>query len=45
MSRLPPADRTELSFHEDKFQKLEDSIGFIPQGLLVMGRKPEMLSA
>ena len=45
MSRLPPADRTELSFHEDKFKKLEDSIGFIPQGLLVMGRKPEMLSA
>lgn len=45
MSRLPPADRTDLAFHEDKFQKLEDAIGFIPQGLLVMGRKPEMLSA
>lgn len=45
MSRLPPADRAGLSFHEDKFQKLEDAIGFIPQGLLVMGRKPEMLSA
>ena len=45
MSRLPPADRADLSFHEDKFRKLEDAIGFIPQGLLVMGRKPEMLSA
>jgi uncharacterized peroxidase-related enzyme len=44
MSRLPPADRADLSFHEDKFRKLEDAIGFIPQGLLVMGRKPEMLS-
>jgi uncharacterized peroxidase-related enzyme len=45
MSRLPPAHRTDLGFHEDKFQKLGDSIGFIPQGLLVMGRKPAMLSA
>ena len=45
MSRLPPADRADLSFHEDKFHKLEETIGFIPQGLLVMGRKPEMLSA
>jgi uncharacterized peroxidase-related enzyme len=45
VSRMPPADRTDLSFHEDKFQKLEDAIGFIPRGLLVMGRKPEMLSA
>ena len=45
MSRLPPADRADLSFHEDKFRKLEDTIGFIPQGLLVMGRQPKMLSA
>ncbi len=43
MPRLPPADRVDLSFHEDSFHKLEDAIGFIPQGLLVMGRKPEML--
>ena len=45
MSRLPPADRTDLDFHEDKFRTLEDAIGFIPQGLLVMGRQPKMLSA
>ncbi|MDC0033080.1 carboxymuconolactone decarboxylase family protein [Alphaproteobacteria bacterium] len=45
MSRLPPADRTALSYHEDKFKKLEQSIGFIPQGLLVMGSKPAMLTA
>ena len=44
MSRLTPADRTDLGFHEGKFQKLENAIGFIPQGLFVMGRKPEMLS-
>ena len=44
MTRLPPADRSELEFHEDKFRKLENAIGFIPQGLFVMGRKPEMLS-
>ena len=44
MSRLSPANRTDLSFHEDKFRKLEEAIGFVPQGLLVMGRKPAMLS-
>ena len=44
MSRLPPANRSDLGFHEEKFRKLEEAIGFIPQGLLVMGRKPEMLS-
>lgn len=44
MTRLPPAARSELTFHEDEFQKLEQAIGFIPHGLLVMGRKPEMLS-
>jgi uncharacterized peroxidase-related enzyme len=44
MPRLQPADRHDLDFHEDKFQKLENAIGFIPQGLMVMGRKPEMLT-
>jgi uncharacterized peroxidase-related enzyme len=44
MPRLPPANRSDLEFHESKFHKLEEAIGFVPEGLLVMGRKPAMLS-
>lgn len=45
MSRVPNCDREDLPEFEEIFAGLEKAIGFIPGGLLVMGRNPAMLGA
>lgn len=45
MSRVTPCNREDLPEFEEIFIGLEKAIGFIPGGLLVMGRNPSMLGA
>lgn len=45
MSRLAACSREKLVEFEDAFAGLEKAIGFVPAGLLVMGRNPAMLAA
>lgn len=45
MSRVTACRREDLPEFEEIFAGLEKAIGFIPGGLLVMGRNPAMLGA
>ena len=45
MSRVTPYRREDLPEFEEVFAGLEKAIGFVPGGLLVMGRNPAMLGA
>jgi uncharacterized peroxidase-related enzyme len=45
MARVEPIDRSELSEFEPFFGIVEQVMGFVPNSMLTMGRKPELLRA
>jgi len=45
MARIQPLAREELAEFEPFFELVEDSMGFVPQSLFAMGRRPELLRA
>ena len=45
MSRVRPLAREELAEFEEFFKLIEDTMGFVPNSMLTMGRSPEILRA
>src|SRR5262245_53568473 len=45
VAHVQPLDRGELSEFEPYFQEFEGWMGYVPNTLLTMGRRPEILSA
>jgi len=45
MPRVDPLPRQDLRDFEPLFAMIEDSVGFVPNSLLTMGRWPELLQA
>ncbi len=45
MSRVQPLAREELAEFEEFFKLIEDTMGFVPNSMLTMGRSPEILRA
>ncbi len=45
MSRVQPLVREELAEFEEFFKLIEDTMGFVPNSMLTMGRSPEILRA
>jgi len=45
MARLDPLDRQDLPEHKGLFELVEHVMGFVPNSMLTMARKPEMLNA
>jgi uncharacterized peroxidase-related enzyme len=43
MARVAPLDRGKLSEFEDFFERAEQALGFVPNSMLTMGRRPEIL--
>jgi uncharacterized peroxidase-related enzyme len=42
---LPPLTRAELAEYELSLRRVESAMGFLPNSLLTMGRRPEILNA
>jgi uncharacterized peroxidase-related enzyme len=45
MARIPPLTREEASKLDDAFEPVEERMGFLPNSLLTMARRPEVLRA
>ena len=45
MARVPPLQREDVPELEDAFQPVEERMGFLPNSLLTMARRPEILRA
>jgi uncharacterized peroxidase-related enzyme len=45
MARVPPLRREDVPEFEDAFRPVEDRMGFLPNSLLTMARRPELLRA
>jgi uncharacterized peroxidase-related enzyme len=45
MPRVEPLAREELSEFEEFFKVIEETMGFVPNSMLTMGRSPEILRA
>ena len=45
MPRLPAPRREDMSAFEPLFRSIEEVMGFVPNSLLTMARRPDMLSA
>ncbi len=45
MSRLRPLEREQLAEFEEFFKIIEETMGFVPNSMLTMGRSPEILRA
>lgn len=45
MSYIAPASRQELTDGEEVFHLVEELLGFVPNALLILGRRPKILSA
>src|SRR3990170_5615698 len=45
MARVPPLPREEVPELEDAFAPVEQRMGFLPNSLLTMARRPEILRA
>ena len=45
MARLDPVPREELAEFEPFFQMLEQAAGFVPNSMLTLGRRPDLLRA
>jgi len=45
MPRVAPLAREELSEFEDFFSMIEQAMGFVPNSMLTLGRRPELLRA
>lgn len=43
MSRIVPVPRSELSEFEEYFRRYEERMGYLPNSVLLMGRRPEIL--
>src|SRR5918994_3304665 len=45
MARVPPVRREDVPELEDAFRPVEERMGFLPNSLLTMARRPELLRA
>jgi len=45
MARVNPLDRSDLPEFEPLFRQGEQMLGFVPNSMLIMGRRPEILRA
>src|SRR5918994_2357997 len=45
MAHVPPLPREEVPELEEAFQPVEERMGFLPNSLLTMARRPEILRA
>ncbi len=45
MSRVEPLAREDLAEFEEFFKIIEETVGFVPNSMLTLGRSPEILRA
>lgn len=43
MPNVEPLDRANLAAFEDYFRRRDDTVGFVPNSFLTMGRRPDLL--
>jgi alkylhydroperoxidase family enzyme len=43
VTRLAPLDREDLPQFEDRFKKMEENLGYVPETLFLLGRRPALL--
>ncbi|MGH2877504.1 MAG: carboxymuconolactone decarboxylase family protein [Solirubrobacteraceae bacterium] len=45
MARVPPLDRREVAELDDVFAQVQQRMGFVPNSMLTMARRPELVRA